>query len=160
MEFELFIEYEDFLIFRLKNKDRYFYVNLEELEMREVELIHTDYDIEDKDLSELLNVDFDYDITGEAFHEPHYCYFKEKQETKSLIQTKYKTGQKVWVILANQVKETQIDSITIFSDDNLSYYCKYIDGERYYLELDEKEIFSTPEEAQEKLTQKINNTEK
>lgn len=78
MDFELFMQYEDFLIFRLKNKDKYFYINLDELEMHEVKLVHTDYNIEDKSVSKLLNVDFDYDITGEAFHEPHYCYFKYK----------------------------------------------------------------------------------
>ena len=37
----------------------------------------------------------------------------------------------------------------IFAGNELSYYCKYVDNKRMYLELAEDEIFTTKEEAEE-----------
>lgn len=66
---------------------------------------------------------------------------------------KYQIGQKVFIILDGTVKETNIDSIIIFAGNELSYYCKYVDGKRIYLELAEDEIFTTKEEAEQKLAE-------
>lgn len=78
-----------------------------------------------------------------------------KQELAGLkqkvIAPKFKIGQKVFIILDDTVKETNVDSITIFAGNELSYYCKYVDNKRMYLELAEDEIFTTREEAEAKL---------
>lgn len=89
-------------------------------------------------------------------------YIKETIKTEELetelaelrqnaIIPKYQIGQKVFIILDGTVKETNIDSITIFVGNELSYYCKYVDGKRIYLELAEDEIFTTKEEAEQGL---------
>ena len=80
---------------------------------------------------------------------------KLKQELAELkqkvIAPKFKIGQEVFIILDGTVKETNIDSITIFAGNELSYYCKYVDNKRMYLELAEDEIFTTKEEAETRL---------
>ncbi len=86
-------------------------------------------------------------------------YIKETIKTEELeteldglkqnaIIPKYQIGQKVFIILDGTVKETNIDSITIFAGNELSYYCKYVDNKRMYLELAKDEIFTTKEEAE------------
>lgn len=74
--------------------------------------------------------------------------FKQKA-----IVPKFQTGQDVFIILDAAIKETNINSITIFAGNELSYYCKYVNNEKMYLELDEEEIFATKEEAEQKLTE-------
>ena len=69
------------------------------------------------------------------------------------IVPKFKVGQDVFIILDAVIKDTNINSITIFAGNELSYYCKYVNNERMYLELDEEEIFATKEEAEQKLTE-------
>lgn len=69
------------------------------------------------------------------------------------IVPKFQTGQDVFIILDAAIKETNINSITIFAGNELSYYCKYVNNEKMYLELDEEEIFATKEEAEQKLTE-------
>ena len=64
---------------------------------------------------------------------------------------KFKVGQDVFIILDAVIKDTNINSITIFAGNELSYYCKYVNNEKMYLELDEEEIFATKEEAEQKL---------
>lgn len=72
---------------------------------------------------------------------------------QNAIIPKYQIGQKVFIILDGTVKETNIDSITIFAGNELSYYCKYVNDKRIYLELAEDEIFTTKEEAEQKLAE-------
>lgn len=74
-----------------------------------------------------------------------------EEQLKNAIVPKFKIGQEVFIICENVVKNTTIDSLTVFSGNELSYYCKYVDGERMYLELDKNELFATKEEAQAKL---------
>lgn len=79
-----------------------------------------------------------------------------EEQLKNAIVPKFKIGQEVFIIFETTKKEyivesTNINSITIFAGNELSYYCKYVDGERMYLELDESEIFATKEEAEVKL---------
>ena len=69
------------------------------------------------------------------------------------IVPKFKVGQDVFIILDAVIKDTNINSITIFAGNELSYYCKYVNNERMYLELDEEEIFATKEEAEQKLAE-------
>lgn len=73
-----------------------------------------------------------------------------KLQQKAIV-PKFQIGQKVFIILDGIVKETTIDSITIFVGNELSYYCKYVDNKRIYLELAENEVFTTREEAKQKL---------
>lgn len=67
------------------------------------------------------------------------------------IVPKYKVGQDVFIILDDVVNKTSINSITIFTGNELSYYCKNVGNKRMYLELDEEEIFATKEEAEQSL---------
>lgn len=67
------------------------------------------------------------------------------------IEPKYKLNQDVFVIIQKVVRKTNISSIRIFEGYEFSYYCKYVDNERMYLELDENEIFLTEAEAKAKL---------
>lgn len=76
------------------------------------------------------------------------------------IEPKFKIGQEVFVIYEGFVKKTEINSVTVFKGNDLSYYCKYIDGERVYLELDKQELFATEEEAEKKLKEMQNETTK
>ena len=69
------------------------------------------------------------------------------------IVPKFKVGQDVFIILDAVIKDTNINSITIFAGNELSYYCKYVNNEKMYLELDEEEIFATKEEAEQKLAE-------
>ena len=69
------------------------------------------------------------------------------------IVPKFKVGQDAFIILDAVIKDTNINSITIFAGNELSYYCKYVNNERMYLELDEEEIFATKEEAEQKLAE-------
>ena len=69
------------------------------------------------------------------------------------IVPKFQIGQDVFVILDSVVEETSINSITIFTGNELSYYCKYVGNERMYLELEEEQIFATREEAAQKLAE-------
>ena len=83
--------------------------------------------------------------------------WKMEQELAELKQKaivpKFKVGQDVFIILDAVIKDTNINSITIFAGNELSYYCKYVNNERMYLELDEEEIFATKEEAEQKLAE-------
>ena len=79
-----------------------------------------------------------------------------EEQLKNAIVPKFKIGQEVFIIFETTekkhiVESTKVDSITIFAGNELSYYCKYVDGERMYLELDEDELFTTKEKAQAKL---------
>lgn len=80
-----------------------------------------------------------------------------KQELAELKQKaivpKFKVGQDVFIILDAVIKDTNINSITIFAGNELSYYCKYVNNEKMYLELDEEEIFATKEETEQKLAE-------
>lgn len=72
---------------------------------------------------------------------------------RKAIIPKFQVGQDAFLIIDGVVKETNISSITIFVGNELSYYCKYVDNERMYLELNEEEIFATREEAEKKLAE-------
>ena len=72
-------------------------------------------------------------------------------QLKNAIVPKFKIGQEVFVIIQYVVRKTLINSFRVFESNELSYYCKYVDGERMYLELDENELFATKEEAESKL---------
>ena len=48
------------------------------------------------------------------------------------IVPKFKVGQDVFIILDAVIKDTNINSITIFAGNELSYYCKYVNNERMY----------------------------
>lgn len=67
------------------------------------------------------------------------------------IVPKFKVGQEVFIIIQDVIRATSINSFRVFENNELSYYCKYVDGERMYLELDEEEIFATKEEAEQSL---------
>ena len=69
------------------------------------------------------------------------------------IVPKFKIGQEVFIIIQDVIRATSINSFRVFENNELSYYCKYVDGERMYLELDEEEIFATKEEAEQKLAE-------
>lgn len=74
-----------------------------------------------------------------------------EEQLKNAIVPKYKIEQEVFVIYEGIVKKTTINSITIFEGNEFSYYCKHIDGERFYLELEEQDLFATKAEAEAKL---------
>lgn len=74
-----------------------------------------------------------------------------EEQLANSIRPKFKIGQEVYIIIQEVVRMTSINSFRFFEGNELSYYCKYVDGERMYLELDESEIFATKEEAQAKL---------
>lgn len=67
------------------------------------------------------------------------------------IVPKFKIGQEVFIIIQDVIRATSINSFRVFENNELSCYCKYVDGERMYLELDEEEIFATKEEAEQSL---------
>lgn len=69
------------------------------------------------------------------------------------IVPKFRIGQEVFIIIQDVIRATSINSFRVFENNELSYYCKYVDGERMYLELDEEEIFATKEEAEQKLAE-------
>lgn len=74
-----------------------------------------------------------------------------EEKLKNSIRPKFKVEQEVFVIYEGIVKNTTINSITIFEGNEFTYYCKYIDGERVYLEIEEQDLFATKEEAEAKL---------
>ena len=74
-----------------------------------------------------------------------------EEQLKNAIVPKFKVGQEVFVIIQGVVRTTAINSFSFFEGYEVSYYCKYVDGERMYLELDESELFATKEEAEAKL---------
>lgn len=74
-----------------------------------------------------------------------------EEQLKNAIVPKFEIGQEVFVIIRNVVRKTSINSFRVFESNELSYYCKYVDGERMYLEFDENELFATKEEAESKL---------
>lgn len=76
-----------------------------------------------------------------------------EENLKNSIIYKFKIGQEVFIIIQDIVRTTSINSFRVFENNELSYYCKYVDGQRMYLELDEDEVFATQEEAEEKLKQ-------
>lgn len=94
------------------------------------------------------------DNKGELYYIPlvFLCDKLNQLEEKSsnAIIPKFKIGQEVYVIIQDIIRTTVINSFRVFENNELSYYCKYVDGERMYLELDESEIFATLEEAQAK----------
>lgn len=69
------------------------------------------------------------------------------------IVPKFNIGQEVFIIIQDVIRATSINSFRVFENNELSYYCKYVDGKRMYLELDEEEIFATKEEAEQKLAE-------
>lgn len=87
--------------------------------------------------------------------EQHKLIKDLEHRLSNCIEPKYKLNQDVFVIIQKVVRKTNISSIRIFEGYELSYYCKYVDGERMYLELDENEIFLTEAEAKAKLGEEL-----
>ena len=69
-------EYNDFIIF--ENDGKLYYKESDSEGVKEVELVDRvllEYDKPVSD-SKLLDPGFDFDVSGELFNEPFYCYWK------------------------------------------------------------------------------------
>ena len=87
-----------------------------------------------------------------------YAYIKGQDEKiaelkQKAIVPKFNIGQEVFIIIQDVIRATSINSFRVFENNELSYYCTYVDGKRMYLELDEEEIFATKEEAEQRLAE-------
>lgn len=109
-----------------------------------------------EDLRNYLNFKTNMAIwEGELNYKNKIAYLEQElaELKQKAIVPKFQIGQDVFVILDSVVEETSINSITIFTGNELSYYCKYVGNERMYLELEEEQIFATREEAAQKLAE-------
>ena len=104
----------------------------------------------DKIVDEICDADRLYEF-AESIYEDRQRIAELEEQLKNAIVPKFKIGQEVFVIYEGIVKKTTINSITIFEGNEFSYYCKHIDGERFYLELEEQDLFATKAEAEAKL---------
>lgn len=141
--------------------EKYGIENLEDLELRLEDIEHYAYQA-NKQLIDILtkygieNLDI-LDLNLQTIKNINIQNANLRNELAELKQKaivqKFKIGQDVFIILDAVIKETNINSITIFAGNELSYYCKYVNNEKMYLELDEEEIFATREEAGQKLAE-------
>lgn len=69
-------EYNDFIIF--ENDGKFYYKESDSEETKEIELVDRILLECDKLISDskLLDPGFDFDVSGELFNEPFYCYWK------------------------------------------------------------------------------------
>lgn len=75
MDKNIICEYDDFIIF--EDDGKFYYKESDNEEVKEVVFIGRILLEPDRDISdgELMNPGFDFDISGELFNEPFYCYW-------------------------------------------------------------------------------------